>query len=286
MITKAGVPRNKVLAGLGSYGRSFKMTTPGCTGPSCTFTGPASGATLGQCTGEAGYISNFEIQSLIENSKNGGKPVEVIKNPDGDVAIIDNTDWVGFMMPDTFAAHMAMFQKDNWGGTVEWAIDLNADSHSGTTIDNPDDDPDVAPLCDWSRTLSSLDQVVNCNYPALCGTVHALDVLSRDLDAVKTEYNDANNGYDALYGYYKKYTTKMIQPSLDSFMENGGRKYFECAELSYHNNATSNCEDVLKSIQFSNIFSLHYILHDKAGFFLTIYFPTMASWLTGLILTA
>ncbi|KAJ7307797.1 class V chitinase-like protein [Mycena albidolilacea] len=65
MITKAGVNSNKLIVGVASYGRAFKMTTAGCTGPMCTFTGPASGATPGSCTKTAGCIANAEIDKII-----------------------------------------------------------------------------------------------------------------------------------------------------------------------------------------------------------------------------
>ncbi|KAJ2757050.1 hypothetical protein GGI19_000346 [Coemansia pectinata] len=45
LITKAGVPSNKLLFGLGAYGRSFQQVDPNCSDASCRFTGPASGAT-------------------------------------------------------------------------------------------------------------------------------------------------------------------------------------------------------------------------------------------------
>lgn len=53
MVTKAGVPAKKVIVGMPFYGRSFKMSSAGCHGPSCTFTGDRlnSNAAKGPCTG-------------------------------------------------------------------------------------------------------------------------------------------------------------------------------------------------------------------------------------------
>ena len=69
MITKAGVPSNKVLVGIASYGRSFKVAEPGCTGPRCRFVGIGekheSAAKLGKCTKTAGYLSDYEIRQII-----------------------------------------------------------------------------------------------------------------------------------------------------------------------------------------------------------------------------
>ena len=69
MITKAGVPTNKVVVGVTSYGRAYQMTTPGCTGPSCTYTGTSSGAAAGRCTGTQGYIADAEIQEIIASGR-------------------------------------------------------------------------------------------------------------------------------------------------------------------------------------------------------------------------
>lgn len=69
MVTKAGVPSYKVIVGVSSYGRSFQMTSPSCTGPMCTYTGPDSGAEHGKCTGTGGYISNGEIDQIIADGR-------------------------------------------------------------------------------------------------------------------------------------------------------------------------------------------------------------------------
>jgi GH18 family chitinase len=55
MITKAGVPSNKVVVGVSSYGRAFQMTAKGCTGPMCTYTEPESRATPRKYTATAGF---------------------------------------------------------------------------------------------------------------------------------------------------------------------------------------------------------------------------------------
>jgi hypothetical protein len=68
-VTKAGVPNNKIFVGESSYGRSFRMAVDGCWGPMCEFTGSrlVSDANPGRCTDTAGYISNAEINELIQN---------------------------------------------------------------------------------------------------------------------------------------------------------------------------------------------------------------------------
>ncbi|KAJ2980185.1 hypothetical protein NQ176_g2789 [Zarea fungicola] len=269
MITKAGVPQNKVLVGMGSYGRSFKMTDANCSGPECTFTGPASGATPGECTGEAGYISNFEIQSLISASINQqGHNVRLSKSNDGDVAIIDNKDWVSYLSDDSFNLRLQQFSGlsgDGWAGTVEWAIDLNSNSYTGEDIH--DDDGEVDPLCDVSLKFNSINDIANGNYPLYCSAMYALQVLTAELDSANSEYNDVNNGYDALFGYYATYMKKVIPSELDAFMSGNGKNYFVCSESHTNNNATGDCGQLLDELKFENIFTLWWTLRDHDGFY-------------------
>lgn len=63
MITKAGVPSNKIVVGFASYARSFQMVDPSCTGPNCPFTGSESGATPGSCT-QARFETTREEEPL------------------------------------------------------------------------------------------------------------------------------------------------------------------------------------------------------------------------------
>ncbi|KAJ7244646.1 glycoside hydrolase superfamily [Mycena haematopus] len=123
MITKAGVDSNKLVVGVTSYGRSFQMTTAGCTGPLCTFTGPSSGAAPGPCTQTAGYISNAEINQIIAN----GNVQTFHDDPsDSDILVYDTLQWVGYMNDDTKASRTQTYQALNMGGVSDWAVDLQA----------------------------------------------------------------------------------------------------------------------------------------------------------------
>jgi GH18 family chitinase len=75
MITKAGAPSNKVVIGVASYGRFFKMMEQtGCDLENCKFTGDnrTSNAAPGRCTGTSGCISNAEIKESIATAGSTG----------------------------------------------------------------------------------------------------------------------------------------------------------------------------------------------------------------------
>jgi hypothetical protein len=86
IVTKAGVPTNKIFVGESSYGRSFHMAQAGCTGPACKYTGSRthSDATEGKCTKTAGYISNAEIDEIISSGGN----VQTFHDADSDSDIL------------------------------------------------------------------------------------------------------------------------------------------------------------------------------------------------------
>lgn len=120
MITKAGVASNKVVVGVSSYGRSFKMAQAGCTGPQCLFTGSArlSNAAKGECTDTAGYISNAEIQEIIDG---GGVQQYVVE--DSDIVVYGGgTEWVSYMKDSIKASRETLYAKYNFVGTTDWYV--------------------------------------------------------------------------------------------------------------------------------------------------------------------
>jgi chitinase len=143
MITKAGVPSGKLAVGVTSYGRSFQMTTPGCTGPLCTYTGGVSGAYPGPCTGTAGYISNAEINAILRGTgtwktQSGAlQPISSYSSyfdsdSQSNVAVYDSTQWVAYMDDSVKADRKALYGGLNFAGIVDWAIDLQG--FNGDTI--------------------------------------------------------------------------------------------------------------------------------------------------------
>jgi len=122
MITKAGVPSNKVIVGVTSYGRAYQMTTPGCYGEMCTFTGSASGATPGPCTGVAGYISDAEIKQIAGTNRVNYNVFD--QGSQTNILVYDNVQWVGWMDPTTKATRIGLYKALDMGGASDWAVDL------------------------------------------------------------------------------------------------------------------------------------------------------------------
>lgn len=121
MITKAGVPSSQVMVGVASYGRSFTMSTAGCTTEDCTWT---AGGDAAPCTDTIGYISNAEINQII--SENPSATILYDDESDTNILVYNDTQWVGYMTYDTKVGRAGLYQEWSFGGTTEWAIDLES----------------------------------------------------------------------------------------------------------------------------------------------------------------
>ena len=95
MITKAGVPSNIIAPGVSSYGRSFEMSSAGCWTEECTFVGPLSGALPGKCTDTAGYISNYEIDTII--SSDPSAKILWDETSYSNIMTYDSVQWVAYV---------------------------------------------------------------------------------------------------------------------------------------------------------------------------------------------
>jgi GH18 family chitinase len=128
MITKAGVPANKVIVGITSYGRSYNMAQPDCWGPNCLYTGGRgnSEATKGKCTDTSGYLADAEIEDIINDKKRAGRVVKSFFDglSQSDVLVYDQTQWVSYMSSKTKKQRSLIYSNWGMGGTTDWATDL------------------------------------------------------------------------------------------------------------------------------------------------------------------
>ncbi|CAG8003003.1 unnamed protein product [Penicillium nalgiovense] len=126
LITKAGVDSGKVVVGVSSYGRSFRMADPDCDGPLCKFTGSRlhSNADKAECTDTAGYISNAEINRLLNHNSSRVNKHYIDTHSHSKIMVYDDTNWVAYMTPEIRAQRTKMYQNLGMGGTVNWATDL------------------------------------------------------------------------------------------------------------------------------------------------------------------
>lgn len=155
MITKAGVPAHKILVGVATYGRSFKMSSAGCTGPMCTFLGPKiSPAAKGVCTNEPGYLALAEINKIIKENPNAKYWYDT--ESESNMMVYNRLEWVAYMDDNTRRAREAKAFRRNFGGTIEWAVDLQEELNTNHGPQGP-----PRPI-DASETGAYLD--VTCEY--------------------------------------------------------------------------------------------------------------------------
>lgn len=115
LLWRNDIPPDRVVLGLGFYGRSFSASSSACTEPGCTF---ESGGTSGRCSKETGILLNSEIDDLVQ--KNGVKPV-LYKEEAVKVATWGN-QWVAYDDEETFKLKSEYAQGLCLGGLMVWAI--------------------------------------------------------------------------------------------------------------------------------------------------------------------
>ena len=129
MLTKAGVSSTKIIVGIASYGRSFRMADSSCSGPMCKLLGDSrhSQAYPGTCTGTPGYIGNAEINAIIKDHGS----YSIVRTgtdliADSNVLMYGNpgaVDWVAYMDGSIKTNRVSWIKGLNLGGTTDWAIE-------------------------------------------------------------------------------------------------------------------------------------------------------------------
>lgn len=292
MITKAGVSSNKVLVGITSYGRSFKMAEAGCTGPLCRFVGigeeAASAAQPGTCTETAGYLSEYEIRWIINDYNSGeywpedepagtegGFETWYDEDSQSDILVYDQTEWVAWMDTDTKRARVDRYRELNFLGVTDWAIDLAGG------FDYTDDDAEFADdgsdSCDTDLEFSDLQDLEENggDLTSYCAALHTLKILMNMLTDAVGKYEKLDENYDKRFEYYVKAIKDMATTNLNTCMSwaNDGpcNQYFTCTySQAGDEKANGKCPLSDYEVTQDRSFSITYELDDEDGFYKTI----------------
>lgn len=117
----------KVVLGLGFYGRSFQLKDKKCSDAGCAFAG---GANKGSCTDNAGTLAYFEIQDIIKDQK-----PKIIHDKEAAVnyIVFDDDQWVSFDNKETFKQKVDWADSVGLGGVMIWSIDQDDNDFSALT---------------------------------------------------------------------------------------------------------------------------------------------------------
>lgn len=222
MITKAGVPSKKIMVGVSSYGRSFKMVDSSCTGVMCKFTGTpkVSNAEKGMCTDTSGYISDAEMATLIEDDElDGSGSVKTWFDKDSDSNIMTwDGNWVAYMDESTKDKRIEWVKGLNFGGTTDWAVDLQGFQDPIHDEDDDDDDEiDKAVNVECDKEYASFSDLVADvdNVPGVCAAEYAISTMAGMLDNTLKSYDEIKKDYDGKFGYYAGYIDELVNPQLE-----------------------------------------------------------------------
>lgn len=191
--------------------------------------------------------------------------------------VYDDTEWVSWLTPKNYALRSSKWQSLNFGGTSDWAVDLvRSYPDGGRSGPGGMDDgwaASTGPVCDWSRTFGTLEDLERSagGMSLYCRQANALSVLQSMLAGGMARYNDVNNGYDDKFDDYLRYMDAAIPAVLDKFMIEGGRdglRYFDCIwDRMFNQPSEGRCGDYAVHRFNQGTYSLEFRLRDRQGFF-------------------
>ncbi|KAF7941509.1 hypothetical protein BELL_0234g00160 [Botrytis elliptica] len=112
LLWRNNVPPEKVVLGLGFYGRAFQLLSTDCQVPGCMFSGASA---KGPCTGEGGILGYFEIQDIL-NDPNQHIDIKYDEAAAINYFTYNTNQWVSYDNETTFA------QKVEYANSIGYVL--------------------------------------------------------------------------------------------------------------------------------------------------------------------
>nr|CAD7394198.1 unnamed protein product [Timema cristinae] len=123
---KQGAPKEKLMIGMPTYGRSFTLIDP----TKFDIGAPASGGGVaGKYTGEAGFMSYYEVCDFLH-----AENTTLVWDNEQQVPFAYRKDqWVGFDDERSLKTKMSWLKEEGFGGIMIWSVDMDDfRGHCGT----------------------------------------------------------------------------------------------------------------------------------------------------------
>jgi len=113
-----GCPKEKLVMGMGTYGRTFTLVNKAKTGLNAAASGPGA---AGPSTSEKGVLSYYEICDLVRNKGWTSVFIDEIKSP----IAFKGDQWVGYDDPTSIAIKSQYIKDKGLGGGMIWTLDFD-----------------------------------------------------------------------------------------------------------------------------------------------------------------
>ncbi|XP_017893236.1 probable chitinase 10 [Ceratina calcarata] len=122
MWVRLGAPKEKLIIGMPTYGRSFTLSNPSNFRVHSAASG---GGKAGEYTKESGFLAYYEICEMLQN---GAIYIwdDEMKVP----YLVHNDQWVGFDDEKSIRGKMDWLKNKGYGGAMVWTVDM--DDFNGT----------------------------------------------------------------------------------------------------------------------------------------------------------
>jgi chitinase len=157
---KLGAPKEKLIIGMPTYGRSFTLSNTDRYGPNS----PASGGgTEGVYTKESGFLAYYEVCELLLN---GAVYIwdDEMKVP----YMVDGNQWVGFDDERAIRNKMQWIKTNGFGGAMVWTVDM--DDFTGTVCGNNVKYPLIGAMREELRGVSRGKDAKDVNWEEVAAT--------------------------------------------------------------------------------------------------------------------